>query len=341
MSKKVLLTGAGGSIGCHLLHKILTDTDWTVVITDSFRDEHKGYLDRITQVYAWVPDEFYRVTRLVHDLTVPFSDREAEKLSDVDFVINLASMSDVQDSIENPVPFVRNNVDIALNMLELARVIKPEAFIQFSTDEVYGCDAPDGTGHKEWSVIKPSNPYSASKAMQEDIAIAYWRSFGVPLIITNTMNQFGEMQSGSKYPVKIQKTIEAGETVTVHSLADGALGSRFYIHSESSAESILFILKNTTPTLHSPGSDDLPDRYNVVGDQRIDNLELAKIIAELMGKELKYELVNFHDSNPGHDSHYGLDGTRLHELGFRPSNTLKELLKRTIEWQQQNPEWMK
>lgn len=339
--KKVLITGAGGSIGCHMLKKVLTDTDWKVVITDSFKVEHKGYFDRVSAILEQHPKQAYRVIRIVHDLTAPFSEREVAHLSSVDYIINLASLSDVQDSIDNPVPFVTNNVAITLNMLELARSIKPEAFIQFSTDEVYGCDEPNGAGHKEWSVIKPSNPYSASKAMQEDIAIAYWRSYGVPVIITNTMNQFGEMQSGSKYPVKIQKAIEAGEKVTVHCLADGSVGSRFYIHSESSAESVIFILQKTKPTLHQAGHDDLPDRYNVVGDKRIDNLQLAQMIAELMGKELDYELVNFHDTNPGHDSHYGLDGSKLHNLGFRPSKTLPELMKRTIEWQSKNPEWIK
>ena len=86
---------------------------------------------------------------------------------------------------------------------------------------------------------------------------------------------------------------------------------------------------------------DRPDRYNIVGDAQLDNLELAKTIAKLMGKELKYIPEFFHESNPGHDLHYGLDGTKLKELGWKPPVDFETSLKNTIEWQQRNSEWIK
>ena len=334
---KVLLTGAGGSIGVHFVAHIMHNTDWDLVATDSFR--HKGEFDRITEVCKDHPDWKERIVVLQHDLTAPFSERQITKLKDVDYVINLASLSDVQASIDDPVPFLKNNHDIMVNMLELARVIKPEVFLHFSTDEVYGPAAID-QAHAEWSTILPSNPYAASKAAQEAYAIAYWRSYGVPVIITNTMNNFGEMQQSSKYPVKIQKAVEKGEQVTVHAAGDGQIGTRFYLHSRNAADAVLFILKNTKPYLHKPGEVDRPDRYNIVGSEQVDNLTLAKDIANAMDMPLRYKLVDFHSKQPGHDLHYGLDGYKLTSLGWTAPVSYEDSLKSTIQWQQEHKEWI-
>jgi dTDP-glucose 4,6-dehydratase len=171
------------------------------------------------------------------------------------------------------------------------------------------------------------------------IAISYWRSYGVPLIITNTMNNYGEMQGASKYPVIIQKKLERGEKVEVHVSSDNQMGTRYYIHSRNVADAVLFILKNTTPYMHQPGEVDVPDRYNIVGTQQ-SNLELAQTIAKLMGKELDYELVDFHSTAPGHDLHYGLDGSKLEQLGWRAPVSFEESLSKTIKWQTENREWI-
>jgi dTDP-glucose 4,6-dehydratase len=335
--KKVLLTGAGGSIGVHVLDHIMLNTDWGVLCTDSFI--HKGYFDRISQTLDHNPDWKKRVTSITHDLTAPFSYREVENMGRIDYIINLASRADVWESVDDPVPFVKNNVDIVLTMLELARQVKPEAFIQFSTDEVYGpSDAHQG--HPEWATILPSNPYSASKAAQEAIAISYWRSYGVPVVITNTMNNFAQYQGSSKYPVIIQKKLMAGEEIEVHVAADGQIGTRHYIHSRNAADAVLFILKNLPPHLHEPGTRDKPDRYNIVGDAQMNNLELAQEIAKLMDKPLKYKLVDFHSKQPGHDVHYGLDGSKLAKLGWKSPVSFEKSMKDTIDWQLANPEWI-
>lgn len=335
---KVLITGVGGAIGVHVLAHIMHNTDWTVVGIDSFR--HKGYYDRVTEVCKDHPDWLKRINIVHHDLTVPMTQRQIDKIGDIDYIINLASLSDVQGSIDDPVPFIRNNTDLMLNILEYAREVKPKAFLHFSTDEVYG-SAPIDKGHPEWDTILPSNPYSASKAAQEAIAIAYWRSYGVPLIITNTMNNFGEMQGATKYPAMIQKNVAINRLVTVHASSDGQIGTRYYLHSRNAADACLFILQNTKPYLHEPGQIDRPDRYNIVGDKQVDNLELAKTIARLMGKELRYELVDFHSKAPGHDLHYGLNGEKLAKLGWSSPKSFEESLKDTIDWQQEHHEWMR
>jgi dTDP-glucose 4,6-dehydratase len=275
-----------------------------------------------------------------HDLNAPITNREIEQIGHIDYILNLASSSDVQGSIDDPTPFVRNNTNIMLSILAYAEEIKPEVFLQFSTDEVYGATPKDSGGHPEWDMILPSNPYSASKACQEALAIAYWRSFGLPLIITNTMNNFGEMQGLAKFPVIIQKNIKEGKVTKVHSASNGEIGTRYYIHSRNAADAVLFILKNVKPVIHGKGELDKPVRLNIVGDKQVSNLELVETIARLMGKKAKTELVYFHESNPGHDLHYGLDGTKLKELGWKAPISFEESMKSTIEWQQRNHKWI-
>lgn len=337
MKTRVMITGIGGSIGSHLWAHLMHNTDWDVVGVDSFR--HKGIYARLEALSDKNPEWFNRLTVVTHDLVAPFSKGQKELIGKPDYIVNLASLCDVWDSVEDPVPFVRNNTELMLTMLEFAREIKPKAFVQFSTDEVYG--ATDGKfAYKEWANLVPSNPYAASKAMQEVLGISYWRSYGLPLIITNTMNNFAEAQGPSKYPVMIQKWLEDGKKITVHCASNGEIGSRSYIHSRNVADAVLFILQNTTPTLHVAGKQDLPDRYNIAGERYISNLEIAQIIARLMGKELKYELVDFHSKEPGHDLHYGLDNSKLKNMGWEPPVSFEESLARTIKWQQERPEWI-
>ncbi len=337
--KRLLLSGCGGSIAVHFLAHFFHNTDWDIVGTDSFR--HKGWSDRIVELLKNHPDWKERLTVITHDLTAPLSSLTKKKIGHVDYIINMASLSDVEASIQDPVPFVQNNVSLVLNMLEFAREVKPEIFIQISTDEVYGASASKfGDLRKEWDAIIPSNPYAASKAAQEAIAISYWRTYGVPLIITNTMNNFGEMQQPSKFPVMIQKAIAEDKTLSIHG-KPGQIGSRSYIHSRNFADAILFILKNLPPHKHVSLSADRPDRYNIAGDKQLDNLELAQTIAALMGKELKYEMLDAHSARSGHDPHYGLDNTKLFSKGWKSPKTFEDSLAETIKWQSENPEWVK
>lgn len=338
MANKLLLTGVSGSIGIHFLAHFMRNTDWDVVGVASFR--HKGNADKISDYFNSHPEDVSRFTLIAHDLIGSFSETQKRKIGKVDYIINLASASDVEDSIQNPTYFIRNNIESVLNMLEYAREVKPKAFVQFSTDEVFG--PTDGTyGYKEWDSHVPSNPYAASKSCQEQVAVSYWRTYGVPLILTHTMNNFGEKQSPSKFPVMIQKAIENGEEITIHGEANGEIGSRSYIHSRNVADAVLFILRNTKPYLHQPLTVDKPDCYNIAGDKQLTNLELAQLIAKLMGKELKYKLVSTHQSRPGHDLHYGLDDSKLRNLGWKSPMSFEESLKNTIEWQREHKDWIK
>jgi len=338
-NKRVLLTGIGGSIATHFLAHIFHNTDWEIVGVDSFR--HKGWSDRIVAVTENHPDWRKRLTIVTHDMAAPFSPLLKKKIGHIDYIISMASLSDVEASIQEPVPFIKNNIDLVLNLLEYAREAKPEVFIQISTDEVYGpVESKSDDLRKEWDAIVPSNPYAASKACQEAIAISYWRTYSVPLIITNTMNNFGEMQQASKFPAMLQRWISNNQKVTIHG-TEGQIGSRSYIHSRNFADAVLFLLKNCPPHMHTPNAVDRPDRYNIAGDKQLDNLELAQLIAKLMGvDELDYELVDTHTQRPGHDLHYGLTSDKMRDLGWRAPLSFEDSLKNTIEWQKEHDEWL-
>lgn len=331
--KTVLLTGIGGSIGTHVLGDLMHNTDWRVVGIDSFR--HKGYNERLRVTFEAHPDWKERVKVIQHDLTCPLP----IELEDIDYVLHLAALSDVDLSIKSPAWVIKNNIDSTVMLLDYFTTTQlPEAFVYFSTDEVYG-PAAEGHFHKEGEPHQPSNAYAASKAACEDICFAYWRSYGLPLVITNTMNNFGEMQSSSKFPAIVQRAVLSGEEVTIHG-KEGEIGSRFYIHSRNAATALRFILQNTKPYLHQDGHIDRPDQYNIVGERELDNLEFAQMIANTIGKPLKYKLLDFHAARPGHDRRYALDGEKLAKMGWSAPLSLGESLAETLRWTEERPEWL-
>lgn len=349
----VILTGAAGFVGSHVLRHLLAKTDFTVACLLTFR--HRGMPARVETALAdpFGGDWWDRVTFVRWDLTSP-ADRYTKlklRLDDCEIIINVASESHVDRSITTPVPFVENNVSLMLNVLELARQAPNlRHLIQFSTDEVYG-PVPIFGGSREWDPIVPSNPYSASKACQESLCISYWRTYGVPLIITNAMNIIGETQDPEKFIPLVLRRVLAGETVPIHAAPDGTVGSRFYLHARNAADALLHLLNQitddtrwvggTTETLrYGPGAD-RPLRFNVVGEREVDNLTMARMVADAAaGRELKYELVDFHTSRPGHDLRYALDGSRLASFGWKPPINLDRSLRRTVEWTLQHPEWL-
>lgn len=354
MSKTILITGAGGFVGHHFLEHVLATTKWNVIATDSFR--HKGRTDRISQVLDAAPQlknpEYHpwkaRTKVVTHDLCAPFTSQQVRDMGEVDYIAAFASESHVDRSISDPVPFIRNNMEVTYTTLELARKLNPRSIIWVSTDEVYGpVEADDFTGHPEWDPILPSNPYSASKAAQEAVAISYWRTYGLPVVLVNCMNMIGERQDLEKFIPMVISKVYKGETVQIHGTPDN-IGTRHYLHARNLADAMCFIFRRkTSPAqFHSnvPSYDvisaDRPDRYNIASPDRIDNLLLAKMIADDIGKELQYELVDFHSTRPGHDPHYGLDPKKLTDLGWRMPVPFRESLRKTVDWTLKHPEWL-
>lgn len=332
--KTILITGSAGFAASHLVDHVLANTDWRVVGIDSFR--HRGDTLRL-------PDE-KRYEIHFHDLNAPISSRLADQIGDVDYIVNMASESHVNRSISHPIPFVQNNINVALHMLEYAKIAKPKKFIQISTDEVYG-PAPGKMEFSEWSEMLPSNPYSASKAAQEMLAISYWRTYGVPLIITNTMNIFGERQDSEKFIPLAISTILEEDILTIHGSKEKP-GCRHYIHARNHADALLFILREFNPILFQENfalsnRRQFPSRFNIVGELEVDNFELAQFIADELGDTLRYEFLGFDQTRPGHDLRYALSGKLLSELGWHAPKTFHESLRRTIQWYLKNPHWLK
>jgi dTDP-glucose 4,6-dehydratase len=340
VTKRVLLTGASGFVGSHTLRHLLINTDWDIVCPVSFN--HKGLTDRINFSIENIDNALDRVTIVRGDLTAPVSAVTAHSWGKIDYVLNIASESHVDRSIENPSPFIINNVALMCSLLDWARHHDSlEKFVQISTDEVYGPAAP-GHAHREWKDLHlPSNPYSASKAAQEDICFAYWRTYGIPMIVTNTMNIIGETQDPEKYvPLVVQKVLN-GEKLGIHaSITTGQIGSRYYLHARNQADGLLHVLKNVTPVQYDGDSVNVHKRFHIVGEIELDNLQLAEIIAQELGLPLNYELVDFNDSRPGHDLRYALDGESMADIGWVPPLPLEESLRNTVRWMYTNQEWL-
>ena len=361
MAKRALLTGVGGFVGHHVLEFFLRNTDWEIICVDSFR--HKGTCRRVDEILSdgFSESDKERVKVYVHDLSVPI-DPQLENLilerrvddrgnlvsKPLHYVFNLASESAVERSTTDPVACLRNNYELSINMLEFARRLdkdhRLEQFVHISTDEVYGEAGPTGS-HVEWDRILPSNPYAASKAAQEAMCIAYWRTYNLPISIVNIMNMIGERQDPEKFLPKIIQKVAVGEEMPIYCDKSGGdihIGSRVYLHAQNMASALVFIagLRCKRYKDFELTYEAVPDRYNVCGDQELNNLELAQLVAKTMGKDLKYKLVESDSARPGYDRRYSLDGSKLLALGWKPAMTFEESIKRIIDWSLENSHWV-
>lgn len=339
---KVLLTGASGFVGSHVLRHLLIETDWEVICPVTFR--HKGLPARMHQQLQGTDTS--RVQTVMLDLTAPVDRVTLAHMGTVDVIMNVASESHVDRSIADPGPFIRNNTDLMVNVLEAARYLRPRLFLHMSTDEVYGPAAP-GYAHREWDPVIPSNPYSASKAAQEAIAVSYWRTYGVPVVITNTMNIIGEMQDPEKFLPKIIRNLRERTPVPVHVGSGGESGSRFYLHARNLADAWVWLARSYEGIGNVPMYPvyDRPARFHIVGEREVANTELVYLVGRVMGlddEELEplIQPVSFHSSRPGHDLRYALDGSRLARLGWSAPVGFGEALERTVKWTLERPEWL-
>jgi dTDP-glucose 4,6-dehydratase len=300
-----LITGASGFVGSNVLEYLLEHTDWDFTCLCSFK--HFGNPLNLK------PNE--RVKVITCDISVPIPD-----IGDFDYILNIASESHVDRSISDPVPFVENNISSTLQMLEYARKHRPKVFVQFSTDEVYGA-----MEHADWDVLLPSNPYAASKASQEMIAIAYWKTYGLPIVITNSNNIVGKNQNKEKFIPMIADLIKQGKEVTIHT-SNGKPGKRYWNAVENTADSLYFIL-NSEPSIYKNGMILRPDRYALSGGVELDNLQMAQLVAKIIGKELKYKKIDAEGIRPGYDEFYAKTDGELERRGWIPVKSLESCLR--------------
>lgn len=326
--KTILLTGGCGFIGHHFAEYIHKNTDWNIIIIDKLTYASMG-LNRLRNnelLYS------KRVKVFTVDLCNELSEGIKKEIGEnINYIVHMAAETHVDNSIKEPSKVITNNINSTVNLLEWARKINGlEIFFYFSTDEVFG-PALGNTLYKEWDRHRPTNPYSASKSGAENICIAYENTYKIPLMIVNVMNAFGERQHVEKFIPKCIKKILNNEIVHIHSYPDKTeSGTRFYIHAQNIASAVLFLIQNGK----------IGEKYNISGEKEVSNLELAQLISKFIGKDLQYEMVDFHSSRPGHDLRYGLDGNKIYELGWNPKFNFEDSLEKTVKWTLNNLEWL-
>lgn len=330
---RVLLTGGAGFIGHHIVDYILEKTDWEIVVLD--RLDTSGNLNRLVEILD-TPERKKRVRFVWHDLKAPLNEYIRRDIGEVRFILHLAAASHVDRSIEYPLEFVMDNVVGTANLLEYARRAKSVGrFINFSTDEVFG-PAKIGYAHTEEDSHRPSNPYSASKSGQTALGYAFFVTYGLPVITTYTMNNFGERQHPEKLIPKTIRSVMQGTPMPIFSTVNEktgnteAIGSRYWLHCRNTASAIMFLLQNGKAG----------ESYNVIGFDELSNLEIAERVADIIGKKLIVEYVDFHKTRPGHDLRYALDGTKLKALGWTPEVDFAESLRKTVGFTMKNPRWL-
>lgn len=320
---RILITGAAGFAGSHIAEEMI-DQGHEVVSLDCLT--YAGRLDRL----AHLPTD--KVKSVWCDFSAPISDGVLKEIGPVSFIIHNGAESHVMRSFENPRIFVQSNIIGTLNVLEAARKLQPYKFIYVSTDEVMGpaVEIP----FKESDPLKPTNPYAATKAGGEFLAHAYFRSFGLPVIISRTMNMFGERQHPEKCVPLMVKRVLDGQSILVHgnkeTFEQGVAwtsGSRYWLHARNQANALYFLLEN----------GEAGEKYHIGGEHHT-NLCIAEKIADALYKEVHIEWTE--PLGPIHDFSYALDDSKIRSMGWRPPLDFETSLRRTVQWTADHPEWL-
>jgi len=343
MSKRILITGACGFIGHHLVEGVLKETDWEIIILDALT--YAGNLNRLTDIEIWEKEK-HRVKFVWHDLKSPISESIHKMIGDLDYIWHLAAESHVERSLEDSIPFVMSNVVGTANLLEYVKKYQSnlKKFLCFSTDEVFG-PAPEGVYYKEGDVCNPSNPYSASKEGEEAISKAFAFSFDFPAMITRTMNVLGERQHPEKFIPKTVKAILEGKPVVIHGVP-GDISSRCWIHARNVCDALIFLMDKGELIEKKYQFAPQHGIYHIVGEERT-ALDLANKISEVIqGRSLKeeeeIEYVDFHRTRPGHDKRYALSGEKMAKMGWKPKLSLDASFEKMIKWmiKPENQKWL-
>lgn len=332
--KKILITGGTGFIGHHLVEHLFKNTDFEIHLLERF--SHAGNLDRIADIKVFQLNSKRLIVHW-HDLKSPIHSTLEKSLEGIHYIIHLAASTHVDTSLHNPREFVLDNVLGTCHMLDFARKCKDlECFINFSTDEVYG-PAPDGIYHKETDQHNPTNPYAASKSGAAQLGKSYFKAFGLPVITTYTMNNFGERQNPEKFLPKLIRCILKEEPMPIYAdiddkgnIINNRIGSRCWLHARNSSDALLFLLKVGVRG----------EEYNVISNDEYNLVEMAEMVSEVIGKKFIPKYVGFYGARPGHDRRYALDGSKLKSLGWHPPMDFKECLYKTVTWSIKNPRWL-
>lgn len=333
---KILITGGCGFLGHHVVESLLKTTDDEIIVLDKMTYASAGF-DRLRDISVF---DDRRIRVLGCDLGQPIPEGVSREIGEVDYVIHTAAETHVDNSIVDPLPFIKSNVIGTHNLLWWMRGLKKlrRAFL-VSTDEVYGPAefGEDIAGFDEQAPFRPANPYAAAKAGGECIAMSYANTYKLPITIVNTMNLVGERQFPEKYVPLVIRRVLQGEKVFIHADPTRTFsGTRFYLHCRTFAHALGFLIARDAAT----ASAQLPIKIHVCGEREISNLDLAQMIASYVGKPLIYELLDFHSSRPGHDLRYAMQDKLITELGWQRPMNLEQSLEKTVRWYLANPKWL-
>ncbi len=330
--RRILVTGGCGFIGANFVRLALERLpDCRLVNLDQLT--YAGNPRNLADVEA---DPRYRFVRgdicdgeLVHAL---FGEEG------IDAVVHFAAESHVDRSIEGPGAFIRTNITGTFTLLEAARkswLAPSPRFLHVSTDEVYGSLGETGA-FSETTPYDPRSPYSASKAASDHLVRAYHHTYGLPALVTNCSNNYGPYQFPEKLIPLMINNARHGKDLPVY--GDGR-NVRDWLYVEDHCEALLAVLERGAPG----------ETYNIGGNNEKQNLEIVHTVCDLLDERLgllpagkpRRSLLRFVKDRPGHDRRYAIDATKIRtELGWEPSVTFEEGIRRTIDWYLANQAWM-
>jgi dTDP-glucose 4,6-dehydratase len=317
---KILVTGGCGFIGSNFIRYLL----------ESYPDDSLINVDKLT--YAGNLENLSDISHSPRYSFIRGDIAEASRMEELisrglDAIVNFAAESHVDRSIEDPGAFMKTNVFGTFVLLEAVRKVFPRQRIRFlhiSTDEVYGSLGETGAFTEE-TALAPNSPYSASKTAADLLVRAYHRTYGLPVLITRCSNNFGPYQFPEKLvPLMISNAIE-GKELPIY--GDG-MHIRDWIYVEDHCRALDVVLHHGTEG----------EVYNVGGRNERPNLSVAKTILDRLGKP--HSLIRYVTDRPGHDRRYAIDFSKIErELGWRPSISFEEGIRRTVEWYRIHQEW--
>lgn len=310
---KLLVTGGAGFIGSNYVRWVLNHTDDSLVVFDALT--YAGNLDNLRGL-----DENPRLVFIRGDVC----DRQgvAEAMAGCDAVVHFAAESHVDRSIVGPDAFVRTNCDGTNVVCDTARLLEVDKVVQVSTDEVYG--SIDEGSFAETDRLEPRSPYSASKAGADLIALAYRETFGLPVTVTRSTNNFGPCQHPEKLVPLFTTNLLDGKAVPLY--GDG-LNVRDWCYVDDNCAAIDLVLRRGQPG----------EIYNIAGGNELTNKELTHRLLALCGRDESF--IRYVDDRMGHDRRYSVDAAKIARLGWAPTCEMDEALEATVGWYRDNRWW--
>jgi len=310
---RLLVTGGAGFIGSNYVHHVLEHSDDSVTVFDALT--YAGNLANLEDL-----DGNPRLTFVQGDIT----DRAAVTavMDGHDAVVHFAAESHVDRSIASPDEFVHTNCDGTNVMCDVARRVGVDRFLHISTDEVYG-SIEEGS-FTEADRLEPRSPYSASKAGSDLIAMSYRTTYGLPVLVTRSSNNFGPYQFPEKVIPLFVTNLLDGRKVPLY--GDG-LNVRDWCYVMDNCAAVDLVLRR----------GEVGEIYNIGAGNEITNRELTDAILGLLGHG--DEMIDYVEDRLGHDRRYSIDTTKVEALGWRPARELREALAATVAWYRDNSWW--